>query len=385
MSDYRLEELGKDKYKIWLYLGRDGKGNKIRPSKVFYGTETKAHKEGRRWLGEKEAGIGLDPNKIKIKAFMEQWIDSRAIESDLAPASYDIYNRHIKNHIVPELGLAGLQKLTVTQVNQFKVKLIKKGLDPASINQILDVLNHGLNYAIRFKIIKENPLKFIDRPKIDRVSKRAVALDKDQLNYLLENAKDHRLYPLILIAAFTGMRIGEICGLNWGDIDLKRGIIKVRKQYKKNYEGKWGRGKLKRSNSARDIGIDKNLLDYLKGLKEDDAKSTDFVLTWGGQPFKTAYISTYFKKLAVDIDMPSLTFHKIRHTHASLLLAAGSPITDVAARLGDTVAEVQRTYAHFIPSRVHEPANVFSSIMHPENKTGHFEGTDKPASVEVAR
>jgi integrase len=385
MSDYRLEKLGEGKYKIWLYLGRDGKGNKIRPSKVFYGSEKKADKEGRRWLAEKEAGTGIDPNKIKVKAFLEQWIDSRAIESDLAPASYDIYKRHIKNHIVPELGLVNLQKLSVTQVNQFKVKLIKKGLDSSTINQILDVLNHGLNYAIRFKIIKENPLKFIDRPKVDRVSKRADALDKEQLDYLLLKSKEHRLYPFILIAAYTGMRVGEICGLVWGDIDLTRGIIKVRKQYKKNYKGEWSRGKLKRPNSARDIGIDRDLIEYLKGLKTGDAKSTDFVLTWRGQPFKTSNVSIYFKKLVINIDMPSMTFHKLRHTHASLLLAAGSPITDVAARLGDTVAEVQRTYAHFIPSRVHEPANVFSSVMNPENQTGHFEGTGKPASVNVAR
>jgi integrase len=371
MSTYRLEEIKENtKYVIFLELGKVG-SKRIRPKKVFYGTERKAHAEARRWLAEEESRSLVEPTKTKLKDYLDSWLEDWKAENNLSPGSYRAYKSRIANQINKEIGETYLAKLEPLHINQLRNALLKRGLTPSTVKNTMSLLNTALEYAFGFKMIRENPMQYLKQSGAGKAKKRnqgmdrqkVKALEKKELENLFKKMEGHYLYPMVYTAAFTGMRVGELCGLTWDEVVFSgnKSYLKVRQQVKLDKNEEWNRGETKSANSVRDVGIDAGLADFLKEIK---SKSTcKYVFENKGCFYKPNQVSDRFGKLMIKLGIGDINFHMLRHTHASLLLAAGSPITDVAARLGDTVAEVQKTYAHFMPSRIHEPAKVFSSIM----------------------
>ena len=209
---------------------------------------------------------------------------------------------------------------------------------------------------------------------------------KKEVDFFLNEIKDYYLYTPIFIELLTGLRIGELCGLRWGDIDLDNRYLTVRNQI---ISDKWNRSifftdKLKTQSSYRKITLPKVLINYLKSIK-CNALDTDFVvLNRKGLMCNPRTLSVNFSryvskyKLSLEeliesnpnknidnyIQLPQISFHGLRHTHATLLVFKGENIKVVSERLGHkSITVTLDTYMHIMEDMKNNTADLLDDIF----------------------
>lgn len=227
--------------------------------------------------------------------------------------------------------------------------------------------------AVQWGIVQDNPVKRAEPPKSNEVSVNY--LEEDDVKRLLVALQDAppQFSAIVQLGLFTGMRRGEICGLRWSDIDFERSTITV------NRTSEWlphmgivfTEPKTKASNRTFKVG--KHCFDMLKEYKlyqngirrkagtawaqtvqieNEKTVQNDLLFTrWDGTPIDLNRVTTWFPKFMQEHDLPAVTVHSLRHTYASLLIAAHDPIVTVAGRLGHAqTSTTTDIYAGFIKS-----------------------------------
>jgi integrase len=185
----------------------------------------------------------------------------------------------------------------------------------------------------------------------------------EQLNAFLEAVQNHKWYPIYVVAAYTGMRQGEILGIHKADIDLAKGIIHVNHAV----QSVIGEGLIvtqpKTESSRRPITLPDTALEVLKEHLENVEDGLIFT-TRSGKPISARNIVRHFKRVIEEIGLPEIRFHDLRHTHASLLLKAGVNPKVVQERLGHSqISLTLDTYSHVVPSLQEEAAGKFEEVM----------------------
>lgn len=245
--------------------------------------------------------------------------------------------------------------------------------------------------AIEFKTIKIDPTQYVTLPKTAKTIEELESeeeiikyLEKDELSVFLQTAKEKGLdkdYPVFLMLAYTGMRVGEMCALKWKDIDFEVGSVNITKTLD-CHSGKALEYKLttpKTIASRRTISIDEVVLEELKKHKAKQNivrmknKTTylekDFVFTKElenfGYPEVTKTIERRMKRLLKKAKLnPGLTPHSLRHTHTSLLAEAGVSLPEIMERLGHKDDKVTRqVYMHTTKTMKKEASRKFSELM----------------------
>ncbi|MDP4146347.1 MAG: tyrosine-type recombinase/integrase [Bacillota bacterium] len=248
-----------------------------------------------------------------------------------------------------------LSTITTMDIQRIVDDMIKDGLNPNTVKYYLKKLTIIFNSAKnKYNIINTIPTHNI-KIKSKEVEKRA--LTEEEIEKLLMIFKDRKYYLLIYIAVNTGMRLGEILGLTWKDIDFNRCIIKVNKQWKKLKDGKYNFGELKTKNSHRVIPISKSIADEIASHKNVigmDNRVFDIV---SKDNFIVA-LNTELKKNGFDI-----TIHELRHTYATKLVANGLDFKTVANILGHTVQQTIKTYSHVNSDMFTKAQNLIEKIF----------------------
>lgn len=229
----------------------------------------------------------------------------------------------------------------------------QKGQLPArgSLRAIFTTLKAALGDAFRYGILDDNPclrvrLPLEPAPELD-------AWTLTEMRHFL-NATRHSHYgALWRLLLATGMRRGEALGLQWGDIDLEAGRLRiVRAMLADSRRGNVLYGAPKNRNSRRTVALDAGTVAALAELRDqqggDDVTPTDPVFTMpDGAPMLPATVSDTWRREIRRVGMRPIPLHGTRHTHISHLLSAGEPVAHVAARVGHaTAAMTLRTYAH---------------------------------------
>lgn len=244
--------------------------------------------------------------------------------------------------------------------------LMQKKYNPKSIKAYIVVLKSFFQAAINpYRIILENPLAYdsILLPKVKEDTKIR-ALTKMELNKLLSdfnNEKDQRDYLISLIAATSGLRIGEILGLCESDVDFENFLLKITKQWKKLKTGEYGFGDPKTKNSIREVPVPastmKEIRRYIENQKVKDMhkrifwKDTSTMVT-------TSRLITKYKRKGYDISI-----HDLRHTYATMLIANGVDFKTISSLLGNTVEMVMRTYSHTTDDMLKHAKNTIEMIF----------------------
>lgn len=345
-------------------------------------------KKVRRYQDNYELTNGLSADqRINLKQWVEKW--EQSTEFVLKPKTKEYYHRFCMNYIVPSLGKKRLVDLTTIIVQNFLNVTSKspgksgKMLSNSSINGIRITLTACLEAAVRAGLISKNPAKHTKRM---RNNKRAiVVLTAEQLSKFLQIAEraeylkdtpylvDHWTQAhdylaqcfaaAIILAAETGMRYGEIFGLQWDDVNLDDGSIFVRHNLSESGSGITIETP-KTSKSRRKISLTKRSISKLRFWQSyqttyandvgDYYHNKDmlvFTTSVGSAVRVSNFLRSCWRKLCAAADIPDgFTFHSLRHTHATLLLQAGVNPKVVSERLGH--ASVQITldvYAHVLP------------------------------------
>ena len=166
--------------------------------------------------------IGITSESITLADFMTNWLDN-VVALNVKPSTMESYRAHFKNHIKPHLGAVKVQDLTPAILDKWLRKLLQKGLAQKMLSVIYALIHNALNYAVYpAQLISSNPATYIRMPKNEpcNVIKRHIITPDRFGDLLLKYPFGTPYYIPLLILYHTGMRLGEVLGLSWQDIDF---------------------------------------------------------------------------------------------------------------------------------------------------------------------
>jgi integrase len=330
-------------------------GKRRRKWHAFRGNKRQAQVECARLISEIGQGSYVERTKVTVGDFVRARIAQWEAAGDITARSAERYRLLAARQIAPHLGLKPLQKLTRLDVEGWHTALRNTGLTARTIGQAHRVLGKVLTDAERDGLVIKNVCKV---QRVPRVQVQETVIVKNIPN-LIEKLRGEPLYALAITALFTGMRLGELLALREKSVDLDRGVIEVREALEETsaHGVRFKATKTtagKRSITLPNIAI-KVLRDHRRELLErrmqlglGKLNPEDVMFgTWEGKPARTTNVSASWAALAERIGMPEITFHALRHTHASQLIASGVDIVTISKRLGHASPTITLgIYAH---------------------------------------
>ncbi len=293
-------------------------------------------------------------NKRKAKTFgdvLDLWLVNNKVR--LKGGSVAKYQNLITQHIKPELGSVLMSNFNATLVNDFLETKSKKGrldgkggLSASYVRSIALIINATISFAV-----KENlclPLKnTINKPTIPKQELKILSpFEQRKLeDFVLNNFNLQT--AAIFISLRTGMRIGEVCGLAWNDVNLKTGVIHIRHTVARIKDGNKTKLVLdtpKTTASMRDIPISTDLMPLLIKLKN---YSSTFVISNSDSFANPRTLEYTFHKTLEMCGIENIKFHALRHTFATRCIEAGVDVKSLSEMLGHSnVGITLNTYVH---------------------------------------
>ena len=312
--------------------------------------------------------------KLSVSQYLKDWFDRQAV--DKAPATNDRYRNAIERHIEPALGGIGLVKLSVLNIDNFLALKLKSGLSEETVNGFYRVLNTALKDAVRWGYLNKNPAELVSPPKAQPAEKIIMSSDEQArvVAQLLKESHPEHLFcrrngglscsfntVLFHLAVLTGLRRGELAGLQFDDIDEEAGAIHVRRSISQS-----GRRTIikrpKTQRGMRRVVIDQRLMERLiehreqMGIYREQLGSDWNTQGWlfasaDGSVLAPRALNSRFSKLLERSGLggQGYNLHTLRHTHISQLLMSNAPPLVVSRRAGHaSVATTMNLYGHVI-------------------------------------
>lgn len=356
-----ITQRAKGSWSISIYLGKDPITNK---KKYKWYTVKGSKKEADRFLTEKlneiEKGIFIDSKNMTLVEYMNYWFEQCCI-TKLSPTTYESYRRNIDKYIIPQLGNIKLSNLLPLQLQSF-YNILSATLSNTSIVYIHRILHSALNQAMKWDLVVRNVADNVEVPKKNKYN--ATILNSEQLGKLIEVIKDTYIYIPVMIAISTGMRRGEVLGLTWENIDLENATLRVVQAI---YPTQNGLVVLppKTKTSIRKISLPPTLVAILKEHKNNCKNDNNYVCTLeDGNLVSPSSLNHRFKQILKDNNLPSIRFHDLRHSHASLLLSQGVQAKVISERLGHSNINITMDlYSHIYEATNIEVANNFDVFL----------------------
>jgi integrase len=327
---------------------------------------SKIQKDVREWLIDQRKqlkdGLYITDEHLKLGVFLDRYLQDVAFYH-LRPRTYERYTGIINNHIKPEIGNIKLSALRPHHIQALYSKKLNSGLSINTVRYIHAVLHKALFQALKWGLVARNVSDLVDKPKTER--KIFKTWSPYDVKLFLEAVEQHRWYPIYILAIYTGLRQGELLGIHREDVDLEKGTINVCRQISVI------RGKglmiadLKTEKSRRLVTLPASALRVLREYIDIVGIQSGLIFTTStGKPISPRNLLRHFKATIEASGLPQIRFHDLRHTHASLLLAAGVHPKVVQERLGHSqISLTLDTYSHLIPSMQTEAAKQFEAIL----------------------
>lgn len=357
-------------------------------------TETLAKDRALDVLAKHKAGKHIPTGRDKtLGEYLGEWLDLY-IRPHREPKTTAYYEGMIRNHIEPALGKEALRKLTSAQVQKMlndkakpflvtpkapgKSEPVERKLSSETLRGIKATLRSALSRAYKDGLVGENVGARVDTPKSTR--KEAEFITADDAGKLLDATGDHPVDRLVVVALQTGMRIGEVTGLTWDDVDFENQTVRVRGQLQR-IDSKLTLKRLKSGRAARTLCLTRTALTALQeqrafqlvqGAERLDSEPynpmTLVFLNLEGRPLDPKFVNDHLKALMAKAKLEPVSFHKLRHTAATLMLAAGIPLSQVRDQLGHSqIALTANIYGHAVPAALRTAAETLERVMKPRD------------------
>lgn len=390
-----IEKRGKNSYRLTVSEGFDLNGNPMIHRKTVHGTKKDAEVELAKFVTEVQNGLVIDGKSLRFSEFTEIWKRDYG-SKELAPTTYKRYCRMLETRLLPYFGHFYINKIRPTDIMKFydllekDTQLVrKKGNNgsktrkPLSGKTILEhhrLLRAMLHKAVYWQLIVANPAERVQAPKARKPKRKSY--DDEQTKILLENLEklsieETKYKVAIILTVFTGVRLGELMGLEWQDVDFKNGIISINRS--SQYLSDMGvfTKTPKTESSIREIAIPEFIISLLEEYKlwyeeqksiygELWTNSDRLFVQADGKPMHPSSISKWFVRYVSTIGLPVINFHGLRHTNASLLVAQNVDIAVISARLGH--AQISTTldfYVHPLLSHNRKAGYALENLLLP--------------------
>lgn len=368
-----------ESYSIIIDIGRDEMGK--RKQRWFSGFKSKkeAEKELPRILVKLEDGELINTSNLTIEKFFTDWLENRIKKDNLSPTTVDGYKNIVFNHIIPTVGRFKLQDIKPYNLQKY-FDLKSDTLSPRTLNNHKRVLTTAFLHALDMDLIEKNPMSKVKAPREKKEETKF--LNIDECNLLLEKIQDNLTLKMpVTLALLLGLRRGEILALSWDNVDLENKTIRIVKNLE-YVKGKYYFKEPKTRKSKRTLSIPDSLVSILrehyKWQCEMKLRSRN---TWGtaenlvctrkkdGKPITPHVLSDMFNKYLKNNNLPQIRFHDLRHTNASLMLAAGVSSKVAGNRLGHSkVAITLDLYSHVLESIDRDAAEKIDIIIQGNTK-----------------
>ena len=390
-----IEKRGKNSYRLTVSEGFDLNGRPMIHRKTIHGTKKEAEVELAKFVTEVQNGLVIDGKSLKFAEFVDVWKRDYG-SKELAPSTYKRYCRMLETRLLPYFGHLYINKIKPTDIMKFydllekDTQLVrKKGNNgsktkkPLSGKTILEhhrLLRAMLHKAVYWQLIVANPAERVQPPKARKPKRKSY--DDEQTKILLENlellpSEDAKYKVAIILTVFTGVRLGELMGLEWQDVDFKNGILSINRS--SQYLADMGvfTKVPKTESSIREIAIPEFIISLLEEYKlwyeeqksiygELWTNSDRLFVQADGKPMHPSTISKWFVRYVAQIGLPVINFHGLRHTNASLLVAQNIDIAIISARLGHAqISTTLNFYVHPLLSHNRKAGYALENLLLP--------------------
>src|SRR5262245_4693717 len=337
-------------------------GRRRRKWHSFSGTKREAQIECARLISEITGGTHIDPTRLTIAAFFDQWLEH--MKAQLTARSHERYSELARKNLAPLIGSVPLTKLRPATISQIYARALESGrrdgnggLSPRTVHYMHRILRQALQQAVEWQLLARNPAAAVKPPKVERNETRV--LDADSSAELIEVARETNLFVPVLLAVLCGLRRGEIAALRWRSLDLERGQLSVVASTEQTKDGV--REKSPKSGRGRTLALPSLVVEE---LRQHRLRQTEALLKLGvrqsdhyhvvtrpdGEPLQPRSVTHAFEIFLGRRGLPRVRFHDLRHSHATYLLASGVHPKIAQGRLGhSSVAITLDLYSHILP------------------------------------
>jgi len=317
----------------------------------------------RELLAQRDRGGWVDPRagRITLADWVAEWSTTLV---NLRPSSRRIYLDNLRLHVLPELGAVQLNKLDKAMLRAWRARLSAGRLKPATVHQVHRALRRALGAAVENDILVRNPLDGIKPPRVEAQEMRFLAPGEVAQ---LSAAIDVRYRAFVLVGAYCGLRLGEMAGLRRHRVDLLHRDLQVVEQLGRDEDGRWAIQPLKTRSSVRSVALPAVVVDSLDehlrhwaGLGREG-----FVFTSpdGGHIDPDNFRRRIWTPAVAAAGLAPLRIHDLRHTTASLAIAAGADVKMLQTMLGHASAVMTLDrYGHLMPGRAQDVADRLDAL-----------------------
>ncbi|RXM57316.1 tyrosine-type recombinase/integrase [Clostridium tetani] len=366
---YTEKRNGKNYYRGQISLGYDDKGKLIRKSFSGY-SKQEVIKKMNEYQYKNNVGLLPSNDKITLQQWFKTWLFEFRI-NDLKPSSFERYEGIYRKYILNSpIGKMSLSELRAKDIQKYYNSLSNKGISANVVNTINGFLYTCLESSLKQNYIPQNYCKLIILPKIIKEDEFTV-LTLEEQNIFLNAIQGHKYQAAFTLALGTGLRLGELLGLKWSDIDFNKNTVGISRSIKRitliNDEGERNSQVLeqlpKTKTSIREVPIPSNIIENLKQYREkqllvkkenkDVYNDNDYIFSDKlGNPLDPKRIPRNFKSILKKTGLKDIKFHSLRHTYATRLFEADVPIKTVQALMGHSdITTTMNIYTHVMPEQ----------------------------------
>jgi integrase len=322
-------------------------------------------------------GIYVEPSKMTLHQLWQRFMAG----CSLKPGSVYTYNKAYRSYIMPKLGSVPAQALTTDRIQRLLNEMSEAGYAPNMIQTTRIALSSCYRHAMEWKLVKTNPVTGVKVPG----AKRGLPITRDkfwsssQLKEFFDGVEGHDHYLLYFLMANTGIRPGEALALQWGDIDLERKTLSIRRTQARTRDGKRAIGDPKTASSVRTILLGDHVVDAIKRhrsrtrqwfLRRGRVSGREWVFPsekFTGLPVTGKCASWRFNKEVKRLGLPPITLHGLRHSAATAMMERGVPAKVVQEILGhSSIATTLGVYSHVTQQLQQQAANALASLWKDE-------------------
>jgi integrase len=356
-----IRRRGERSWELKFDVGTDpATGKRLTRYNSFRGTKREAETELVKLKAAADRGELLEPTKLSMSEFLARWERDWA-SVHLSPKTTERYQEIVRRHINPHLGAIPIQRLRPVNLSELYAKLLRegrgaeRGLSARSVGHVHRLLHRAMGHAAQWGILQSNPVSLVSPPRADLAE--VEILDANQVRAVLRALKGKTLYPIVVTALATGMRRGELLALRWRDVDLDRGILRVEQSLEQTKAGLRFKAP-KTKCGRRTISLPPSLVATLRaqwkaqqeqrlalGLGKAPEDGLVFA-TFDGRPRSPNALTKKWSVAAKALGLRT-SFHALRHSHASHLIAANMDVLAISRRLGHSTPTITLSvYGH---------------------------------------
>lgn len=330
---------------------------------------------------ENQSGVSFKATPALLAAFTQSKMTRQALADEAGCHVNTIYRLINGQGVDIRIAQSACDILNVRFADGIVSTKPVRQLSGKTINHHHRLISSILSQAVYWQVIQSNPAKRVRPPKV--VRKEALYLDEEQTARLVELLKGepYQNQVMIRLFLFSGMRRGELCGLEWKDVDFKKKLITIVRTSQYLPEKGIFTKSPKNETSARTIKLPEHAFDMLKDYRKwqlqcrlrmgDRWKDCDRLFTQAdGSPIHPDSITSWFHDFIARTDLPPISVHSLRHTNITLLIAAGIPLRTVSYRAGHAqTSTTANIYSHAIKSSDELAADTLDEIFSAPGKT----------------